>query len=172
MRFDVMVGPGTAGRAPGVPQPTGLVGSDGRYSTRFAALGLHAGQETALRLETLRDGRPAPDVTPFLGVAAHAVFIDAMDLTYVHVHATPAAAPDAGGTKTPMRHDTAGMGDTGDDEHEGMAGMGGPALRLGERVPPALVMHVLAPKAGTYLLWMQFMAGGAVRTVPFVLRVT
>lgn len=34
-----------------------------------------------------------------------------------------------------------------------------------------LTLHVRAPKAGTYLLWMQFMADGQVRTVPFVVLV-
>jgi len=40
-----------------------------------------AGQEAQLTLHLLRDEKPAPDLAPFLGVAAHAVFIDASDLT-------------------------------------------------------------------------------------------
>ncbi len=126
---------------------------------------MKAGQEAELRLHLLRDGGPAPDVTPYLGVAAHAVFIGAADLTYVHAHAAPATAPMTGGTGAAMKHDMPGM--AGMD----MPGMGGAALRPGTRVSPDLTLHVRAPKAGTYLLWLQFMAGGQVRTVPFVVSV-
>jgi len=92
-------------------------------------------------------------VTPFLGVAAHAVFIGATDLTYVHAHAAPATAPVAGGTGAAMKHDMTGM--AGMD----MPGMGGAPMRPGTRVSPDLTLHVRAPEAGTYLLWLQFMAG-------------
>ncbi len=46
-----------------------------------------------------------------------------------------------------------------------------PRLRAGVRVPPDLTLYVLAPKAGTHLLWIQFTAGGKVWTVPFVVTV-
>ena len=67
--------------------------------------------------------------------------------------------------------DMPGMGHAGGGGHGGMPGMGGAPMRPGTRVPPDLTLHVRAPKAGTYLLWMQFMAGGQVRTVPFVVPV-
>lgn len=154
MRFDIGSDPaGTPPPArPPTPQPTGLVGSDGRYGVRFDALDLRAGQDAQLKLRILRDGKPAPDLLPFLGVAAHAVFISAADLTYVHAHAAPAAAGAA--------------------HHHGMAGMPGmDAPPPGAKLPADLVLHVTAPKAGTYLLWLQFSAGGRVRTVPFVVAV-
>ena len=181
MRFDLdLGGAGTPGGQPvPTPQPTGLDGTDGRYGVRFDALDLQAGQEAELRLHVLRDGEPAPDVTPYLGVAAHAVFISATDLTYVHAHAAPTAAPAAGGTGAAMKHDMTGMagtdmpgmGHAGGGGHGGMPGMGGAPMRRGTRVAPDLTLHVRAPEAGTYLLWMQFMAGGQVRTVPFVVAV-
>ena len=98
-------------------------------------------------------------MTPYLGVAAHAVFISAADLTYVHAHAhaAPTAAPAADGTRAAMKHD--------------MTGMGGAPMRRNTRVSPDLTLHVCAPGAGTYLLWLQFMAGRQVRTVPFVVAV-
>lgn len=197
MRFDLDldgVAPSTQPAA--VPPPTGLEASDGRYAVRFDSLDLRAGQESELRLHVLRDGSPAPDLAPYLGVAAHAVFISVADLTYVHVHAAPAAAPMAGGTGAPMRHDMTGMagqdmpvmGHAAGGGHGGMPGMGGVGqgsarasewnangggapLRPGAKVPADLVLHVRAPKAGTYLLWLQFTAGGQVRTVPFVVAV-
>lgn len=179
MRFDLDLGNGTlAGQPAPAPQPSGREGSDGRYAARFDALDLRAGQEAELTLHVLRDGGPAPDLTPYLGVAAHAVLIAATDLSYIHVHAAPAAAPAAGGTGAATRHDLTGMAGTNvpgpshaGGEHGGMPGMGGAPPRPGAKVPPDLVLHVRAPRAGTYLLWLQFMAGGQVRTVPFVVAV-
>ena len=179
MRFDLNLRTVPAPEAPSAPQPTGLEGKDGQYGVQFDALDLRARQEAELQLHLLRDGQPAPDVTPFLGVAAHAVFIDAADLSYVHVHAAPAANPTAGGTGAAMKHDMTGMagmdmpemGRPGGGGHGGMPGMGGAPMRPGTKVSPDLTLHVSAPKAGTYLLWLQFMAGGKVRTVPFVVAV-
>lgn len=175
MRFDLTVPGDLGGTESGAqtaptPQPTGLEGADGRYSVRFDALDLRAGQEAELSLHLLRDGQPAPDVTPYLGVAVHAVFIATSDLTYVHAHAAPAAAPAAGGTGAAMKHDLTGTDMTGRAVMD-MPGMGGAPMRPGTKVLPDLTLHVRAPKAGTYLLWMQFMAGGQVRTVPFVVPV-
>lgn len=52
----------------------------------------------------------------------------------------------------------------------GMPGMGG-ALPLTGQVPPDLALHIEPPKAGPYRLWLQFMAGGQVRTVAFTVIV-
>lgn len=146
MRFDVNLD----GAAP-LPRPTpaltGLDGSDGRYGVRFDALELRAGQEAHLRMHILRDGKAAPDLRPYLGVAAHAVLISAADLTYVHAHAAPAASPT-------MHH------------------MAGAAMHPDGDVPPELALHVQAPKAGRYVMWLQFEAGGQVRTVRFVVGVS
>ncbi len=46
-----------------------------------------------------------------------------------------------------------------------------PLLRAGARVSPDLTLHVLGPKAGTYLPWIQFTTGGKVQTAPFVVAV-
>jgi len=178
MRFDLDLG-GEPSRPQPAPEPTGLEGADGRYGVRFDTLDLRGGQDAELNLHILRDGQPAPDVTPYLGVAAHAVFISAADLTYVHAHAAPAAALAAGGTGTAMKQDMtgmagmdmSGMGHAGGGGHGGMPGMGGAPMRPGTKVAPDLTLHVHAPKAGAYLLWLQFMAGGQVRTVPFVVPV-
>ena len=178
MRFDLDLG-GERSRPQTSPQPTGLEGADGRYGVRFDTLGLQGGQDAELKLHILRDGQPAPDVTPYLGVAAHAVFLSAADLTYVHAHAAPAAAPLAGGTGAAMKHDMTGMagmdmpgmGHAGGGGHGGMPDMGGAPMRPGTKITPDLTLHVRAPKAGNYLLWLQFMEGGQVRTVPFVVPV-
>ncbi len=178
MRFDLDLG-GEPSRPQPAPRPTRLEGADGRYGVHFDTLGLQGGQDSELKLHILRDGQPAPDVTPYLGVAAHAVLISAADLTYVHAHAAPAAAPIAGGTGTATKHDMTGMAGmdmpgmshAGGGGHSGMPGIGGAPMRPGAKVTPDLMLHVRAPKAGTYLLWLQFMADGQVRTVPFLVPV-
>lgn len=175
MRFDLAVGKLPLPSA-GSLQPSGLEAADGAYKVRFDPFALHAGQESQLGLHVSRTGKPASDLTPFLGVAAHAVFVEAADLTYVHVHAAPAAAPAAGGTGAAMPHDMTGKTSSAapasnDDAMAGMEGMGAP-LPAGSHVPPDMTLHILAPKAGTYRLWVQFMAGGQVRTVPFTVAVS
>lgn len=67
--------------------------------------------------------------------------------------------------------DMPGMGGAGGGGHGGMPGVGGAPMRRGTRVSPDLTLHVRAPEAGTYLLWLQFTAGGQVRTVPFAVAV-
>lgn len=179
MRFELKVGDAPAQQPSSSPVPTPLQAADGRYRVRFDPFTLRAGQESQLSLHLSRDGHPARDVTPFLGVAAHAVFIGADDLTYVHVHAAPAAAPKAGGTGALRQGDLTGRPvaapserhATGEMSMSGMEGMPGDPLPMNARVPSDLTLHVLAPKAGTYLLWLQFMAGGQVRTVRFVVAV-
>ena len=163
LRFEVdLGGPPPPRRA--ALLPTGRDGVDGRYGVRFDALDLQAGREAALSLHILRDGVRALDVTPYLGVAAHAVFIDVADLTYVHAHATPAAA-HADDEAAPMKRGRSMPGMS-------MPEAGDTPMRPGRLLAPDLTLHVRAPKAGTYLLWLQFMAGGQVRTVPFAVAVT
>ena len=187
MRFEIDLGPASPATAakPGAPQPTGLVGMDGSYAVTFDALDLKSGQESELTMHLLRDGRPAPDVTPYLGVAAHAVFIDASTLAYIHAHATLAekawpAAATAGhshtaGTAMPGMAMPGmampGTGGTAAAGHGAMPAMVMKPLRPGAKLSPDLTLHVRAPTAGTYLLWIQFSGGGKVRTVPFVLAV-
>lgn len=152
-RFDLRVGTARGASAPArIPPlpPPGLDAVDGDYAVRLDPFTLAAGQETTLGLHILHDGHPARDVTPFLGVAVHAVLISVSGLAYTHVHAQ---VPGAG---------NAGMGGS----MAGMPGMGG-APPLTGRVPPDLALHIEPPKPGTYRLWLQFMAGGQVRTVAF-----
>ena len=178
MRFELNVGGTPAQPPPAAPAPSPLGAADGRYTARFDPFDLRAGQESQLSLHLSHDGKPAADVTPFLGVAARAVFIGTADLAYVRVHAMPAAAPDTGGTGAPMQRDLTGTAAAAAVGHQGMAGIEipdgdamPPPLRAGVGVPPDLTLHVRAPTAGAYLLWIQFTAGGKVRTVPFVVAV-
>ncbi len=59
----------------------------GNYTVALDASELRPGTESMLSLSVEKDGAPADDITPYLGVAAHAVLIRAEDLAYVHAHA-------------------------------------------------------------------------------------
>jgi hypothetical protein len=144
LRFDVPVGEAAAGSVRQEPQG-GLAteGSDGPYTVELDAPGLKAGKEAEVKIRILKNGRPAQDLTPYLGVSAHAVFIAASDLAYVHAHATA-------------------------EDHDAHAGHG---VATTEKVPPELILHVTAPRAGVYALWIQFTGGGEIRTVPFRIEV-
>lgn len=95
----------------------------------------------------MKNGKPATDLGLYLGVPAHAVFISTDDLGYVHAHAMAVGAPHGG--------------------HHADGAHGDPHAA----VPARLMLHAVPPRAGRYALWIQFMGGGAVRTVPFVLTV-
>ena len=64
MRFGLDQGGDAPGPRPGSLQPTGLEGAGGRYAVKFDALDLRAGEDAQLRLQILRDGRPALDPAP------------------------------------------------------------------------------------------------------------
>ena len=85
LRFDVQIGSLCESAEPAL-QPTGLSAGNGKYTVIFDSLAPVAGQEAMVTLHILKKGKPAPDITPFLGVPAHAVFIDTEDLAYLHAH--------------------------------------------------------------------------------------
>lgn len=155
LRFDLPVGGAGAERHAAILDASDREGFAGPYEVEVESLDLTAGQGAPLVLHIRKNGRPAPDLKPFLGVAAHAVFIAAGDLAYIHVHPMPILGMSG---KTAMSG-----GDHGGHGHGRTAETA--------RVSPDLAFHVEPPKAGAYELWVQFIGGGAVRTVQFVVVV-
>ena len=145
LRFDLLVGdePVTPliSRLLGAPDTTA---KSGLYSLTFDRLELKAGEAGELSLHIAEHGKPAKDLHPYLGVAAHVVLIGAESLGYAHVH--PMAEMDLAshqdGEPTPDS-------DT-------------------ETTPPDLTLHVPPLPAGPYKLWVQFLGGRTLYTVPFV----
>jgi hypothetical protein len=158
LRFDLPVGE-TGAASPATlaaPAEGALRSSDGPSTVELDASGLAAGREAEVRMRILRDGHPADDLEPYLVVPAHAVFIAAKDLAYVHAHA-------AAGAKEQSHRSRHGS-------HDPHAGHG--ASNPKGSVPPELTLHVTAPQRGAYALWVQFKGGGEVRTVPFAVAVS
>jgi len=153
-RFPLVVGTGGTPVRIGLPAATGPRVAVGPYVVALGSDRLAVGRETGIPVTITRDGKPAAGLRPYLGGAAHAILIDSRTLDYLHVH--PVAA---GGEGTPARDEQATMGD--------MTAM--PALAPGATVPPHLALHVRAPSAGTYKLWLQFQAPAGVEVAPFVM---
>ena len=150
LRFDLLVGEPTAASRDNLQPQRGdvLRSAAGPYTVELDASDLASGKETEVTMRILKDGHPAEDLAPYLGVPAHAVFIAAKDLAYVHAHAT-AAQPG----------------------FDGHAGHGGHGAAGTAGVPSELTLHLSPPQPGTYALWVQFTGGDEVRTVPFVISV-
>lgn len=147
VRFDVPVGDrGETTRAQQAPIGAAQ-GSDGPYTVEFDAAALRAGAESMVAMTILKDGKPATDLGLYLGVPAHAVFVNTDDLGYVHAHAMTMGAGEGS-------HHAEGVHA---DSHTAIAAK--------------LMLHAAPPRAGRYALWIQFMGGGTVRTVPFVVTI-
>lgn len=146
--------------APARPAPrelseTGTASPAGPYTVRISSDTLSAQSESRIVVHILEDGRPAADLHPYLGALAHAVFINAGDLSYVHAHPLPLSA----------------SGSTGNDQ---------PTMDFGDRpMPPPLpssmisssnmLLHVALREPGTYKLWLQFRGGNKLYVAPFIL---
>jgi len=152
LRFDLNVGDDPA--TPLISRPLGMpeiLAKSGLYTVQFDRLDLKSGEASQLVLHISEHGKPAKDLHEFLGVPAHVVVIGAESLDYAHVH--PMAA-DMGGMAM-AKHDGAEpeMPAPEDDD---------------QPVPADLTLHVPALPAGPYKLWVQFMGGRTLYTVPFV----
>jgi len=116
----------------------------GPYDVALSTVHLRAGRATSVPVRITRNGRIASDVHPYLGAAAHAVFIDTQSLAYVHVH--------------PM---------TSDDMHD----RDDAALKDTDTLRGEMTLMVPPLKAGLYKMWLQFRGGAGLYAAPFTLAV-
>lgn len=123
----------------------------GPYTVLLSQTRPPANRPLMLRALILRYGRPAKDVRPYLGAAAHVVIIDTSNLNYLHVHPESAAH---GAMNMP------GMN---------MAGMHNDDLPPSRVVAPELTLHVSPLRRKAYKLFFEFRGGATVYTAPFTL---
>jgi hypothetical protein len=145
-RFDLQAG-GPSLAATRFVAPTGPTQVAGPYEVTLSDTTLRAGQEGELDVEILHDGRAATDLHPYLGALAHAVFLNAGDLSYVHVHPTALGDP---------------MGD--------MAHVHVKALPPTANSSPHMRLMVDLHERGRYRLWLQFRGGTELYVVPFTVQ--
>lgn len=111
---------------------TGMGVQAGPYEVDLSTVRIHAGRMEMIDVSVLENGQPAKDLHPYLGAPAHAVFLNAKDLSYVHVH--------------PMVGDMMSM-----DMSKPMPDMPDSAT-----VPGDMMLHIALHEPGTYKLWLQF----------------
>ena len=124
-------------------QPTGMGVQVGPYEVDLSSVRLRSGTMSMLDVNILKDGKPATDLHPYLGVPAHAVFLNANDLSYVHVH--------------PMGMDQI-MGDMSKEA---------PPMPENGPSPSAMMLHIALREPGPYKLWLQFRGGGKLYVASF-----
>jgi hypothetical protein len=130
--------------------PTGKEATVGPYTVDLSRTRLHAGGMDMIEVQILKGDTAAKDLHPYLGVPAHAVFLNAQDLTYVHVHPMPLMPDKMSMPAMDMSKMTMDMPDTASS-------------------PSDMVLHVSVKEPGTYKLWLQFRGGSQLYIAPFVL---
>jgi hypothetical protein len=126
--------------------PSAREATAGPYVVRLSKTTLPANRAKNLNITVLKGGEPADDLVPYLGAAAHVVFINTATLSYIHVH------PVLRGAKS---EESSGMNMSTSDK-------AGPFMQT--TLPP------LPP--GDYKVWVQIMGGGDnVYTAPFTILV-
>jgi hypothetical protein len=151
-RFDFSLNkPGT--EKPRDLTPTGREVSIGPYTVDLSKAKLTAGGMDMIEVQILKGDTPAKDLHPYLGVPAHAVFLNSQDLSYVHVHPMPVSAGAVnmmGMSPSEMRKMTVEMPDSSSS-------------------PPNMMLHVSVREPGTYKLWLQFRGGDQLYIAPFIM---
>ncbi len=150
-RFVLTIGKAASAKQPALV-PTGRELTVGPYTVDLSKARLTAGSVDELEVGVFEGGAPAKDLHPYLGAPAHAVFLNARDLTYVHVHPMPEG------------------GMPGMD----MKGMDMSAMNMdlpdSASVPATMVLRVAVKEPGLYKMWLQFRGGSQLYIAPFVLR--
>lgn len=144
-RFDLQAG--NAAPAARDLSESNLVAKVDGYSVTLSSLSLQTNSSAEIVVRIAKGAKPAPDVHPYLGELAHAVFIDAGDLSYVHMHPVLPGMVMGSATTAVYSNDEV-------------------------VVSPNMVLHVTVREPGTYKLWFQFHAGSSLHVASFVLTAT
>jgi len=117
-----------------------------------AAVPLTAGRATWFRFAVQdRDGTPARDVVPYMGMAGHAVFLSHDRAVFAHVHPTGSV---------PMAALALVNQNAGADPHAGHH-------MAPEPLPPEIAFPYACPRAGDYRIFVQLRRGDVIETAIF-----
>ena len=125
----------------------------GPYLVMIDPTSVPIGEIATISVRIFKNGRPATDLHPYLGVMSHGVLIGTKDLTYLHVHGMTAEMLDA----------ASGANDCGDSMMMQMTPMP-PNLNIGHEFE----LQLLAPSTQDYDLWLQFIGGKTLYTAPLL----
>ncbi len=139
-RFDFQAGKTSRTAPRDLSERSAVAHVDG-YSVTLSRLSLRSGSLAHIVVRIAKGGKPATDVHPYLGQLAHAIFLDADDLTYVHVHPVPLGSR---ASVIVYSNDEAAMS-------------------------PNMLLDVTVSEPGTYKLWFQFHGGRSLHVASFVL---
>lgn len=150
-RFDVPVGSAARDAARKL-HTAGNVQQAGPYTVTIDPSRVPFGEIATVDVTIMKNGRPANDLHPYLGVMAHGVFIGTKDLAYMHAHGMSQEMLDMNSAN-----------DCGDSMMMQMTPMPDNLL-----IANTFEFEMLAPRAQNYNFWLQFIGGKTLYTVPFL----
>jgi len=113
-----------------------------------------------------RDGHPAGDVQPYLGMAGHAAFVKADGSAFAHTHPDGSAAMPAMMLANPGSSEMSGMAAAANMAGD-MADMPGMAMTAAKPLPPVVEFPYGFPSLGRYRIFIQMKHGRTVETGVF-----
>ncbi len=152
-RFDLKVGNGNSDAAKLTPDmsPKQVEG----YKVSLGPVGqITAGRDASFVVTVEQNGKPVPDLKPYLGAASHVVVLNQDGGDFHHVHGVAGSNP-------PADTNMGGNGAAVDESMTLVPAQFGPTYSFSHRFD----------KPGLYKVWSQFAHGDAVLTVAWVVEV-
>ena len=119
-------------------------GNDGNSVVKISTTGFKANEMAMPTLTVTRNDGTSAEITPFLGAKAHVIGVLSDGDTLIHAH--------------PVDHHG---GHEGMHEHHDH----------GAPNPNQFMIHTVFPEPGSYRLWVQYIDGGVLRTIPLAVKV-
>lgn len=108
------------------------------------------------------NGKPVADLEPYMGMAAHAVFVASDFSVFAHVH------PDGSVPMAALTLADASLGASQDRSQDSMAGMSMPSMNMSSAaLPPEVSFPYGFPKPGVYRIFVQVKRHGLIETGVF-----